>query len=82
MVILCGWGGRVAGVPNARLDIAENYLDGSSTLKGNILIVDDLIENLHFLTEMLGKRGYKVRSVTNGKMALYHSKSWKLRRNL
>lgn len=42
----------------------------SENLKGNILIVDDLIENLHFLTDILTKQGYKVRSVTNGKMAL------------
>jgi CheY-like chemotaxis protein len=38
--------------------------------KGNILIVDDLIENLHFLNDILTKQGYKVRTVTNGKMAL------------
>lgn len=38
--------------------------------KGNILIVDDLIENLRFLTDILTKQGYKVRSVTNGNMAL------------
>ncbi len=38
--------------------------------KGNILIVDDRAENLRFLTEILRKEGYKVRSVTNGKMAL------------
>src|SRR5919199_7014019 len=38
--------------------------------KGNILIVDDLIENLHFLNDLLTKQGYKVRTVTNGKMAL------------
>lgn len=42
----------------------------NETYKGNILIVDDLVENLHFLTEILTKRGYKVRSVTNGNMAL------------
>ncbi|HEY9863384.1 MAG TPA: response regulator [Candidatus Obscuribacterales bacterium] len=42
----------------------------SSDPKGNILIVDDLIENLQFLTEVLSKQGYKVRSVTNGRMAL------------
>jgi CheY-like chemotaxis protein len=40
------------------------------TCKGNILIVDDLPENLHFLTEILTKHGYKVRCVTNGAMAL------------
>ncbi|MEG4986988.1 response regulator [Microcoleus sp. BR0-C5] len=40
------------------------------TPKGNILIVDDLPENLHFLTEIMTKNGYKVRCVTNGTMAL------------
>lgn len=38
--------------------------------KANILIVDDLIENLRFLTDILTKQGYKIRSVTNGNMAL------------
>ncbi len=40
------------------------------TEQANVLIVDDLVENLRFLTEILNKRGYKVRSVTNGTMAL------------
>ncbi|MEG3931130.1 MULTISPECIES: response regulator [unclassified Microcoleus] len=40
------------------------------TPKGNILIVDDIPENLHFLTEILTTNGYKVRCVTNGTMAL------------
>lgn len=51
-------------------EIAEYDTDENSEPKGNILIVDDLIQNLHFLSEVLSKRGYKVRSVTNGKMAL------------
>ncbi len=38
--------------------------------KGNILIVDDVIENLRLLSDILQREGYKVRSVTNGKMAL------------
>ncbi|MEQ9359733.1 response regulator [Coleofasciculus chthonoplastes] len=38
--------------------------------KGNILIVDALVENLHFLNDLLTKQGYKVRRVTNGTMAL------------
>lgn len=40
------------------------------TAQAHVLIVDDLVENLRFLTEVLTKRGYKVRSVTNGAMAL------------
>ncbi|MBR8838889.1 MAG: response regulator [Stigonema ocellatum SAG 48.90 = DSM 106950] len=51
-------------------EIAESDTYQTSDPKGNILIVDDLIENLHVLTEILSKQGYKVRSVTNGKMAL------------
>ncbi len=38
--------------------------------KGDILIVDDTPDNLRLLSSMLSKRGYKVRSVINGKMAL------------
>ncbi|NET72607.1 MAG: diguanylate cyclase [Sphaerospermopsis sp. SIO1G2] len=38
--------------------------------KGNILLVDDIPENLHLLSDLLTKRGYTVRSVTSGKMAL------------
>ncbi len=38
--------------------------------KGNILIVDDVLENLRLLSEILHQHGYKVRSVTNGSMAL------------
>lgn len=39
-------------------------------LKGNILIVDDTIENLKLLSELLKSNGYKVRAATNGKTAL------------
>ncbi len=38
--------------------------------KKDILIVDDVPANLHLLSEMLTKQGYKVRSVINGHMAL------------
>ncbi|MEG3974500.1 diguanylate cyclase [Microcoleus sp. herbarium8] len=38
--------------------------------KGNILIVDDLLENLQLLSDALLKLGYTVRSVTSGRMAL------------
>lgn len=56
--------------PSPEENISENDTDENEDAKGNILIVDDLSENLHFLTQVLSKRGYKVRSVTNGKMAL------------
>lgn len=52
------------------INIVENDTYETENPKGNILIVDDLIENLHFLYDILSKQGYKVRSVTNGKMAL------------
>lgn len=51
-------------------EISENDTDQNSDPKGNILIVDNLSENLRFLTALLTQRGYKVRSVSNGKMAL------------
>jgi signal transduction histidine kinase len=38
--------------------------------KGNILIVDDTPDNLRLLSSTLTQRGYKVRSVINGAMAL------------
>ena len=38
--------------------------------KGNILIVDDTPENLQVLSATLLDRGYKVRGVINGKMAI------------
>lgn len=38
--------------------------------KGNILVVDDMPENLLLLSNLLNDRGYKVRSVINGKTAL------------
>jgi two-component system, sensor histidine kinase and response regulator len=38
--------------------------------KANILIVDDTPENLRLLSSTLSERGYKVRSVINGTMAL------------
>jgi len=51
-------------------EIEESDIYHTEDPKGNILIVDDLVDNLCFLTDILTKRGYKVRSVTNGKMAL------------
>ncbi|BAY50268.1 response regulator receiver sensor signal transduction histidine kinase (plasmid) [Scytonema sp. HK-05] len=38
--------------------------------KEDILIVDDTLDNLRFLSVMLDKQGYEVRSVTNGSTAL------------
>jgi len=54
----------------ANAKVGERDLHQLETCKGNIVIVDDLPENLHFLTEILTKEGYTVRCVTNGAMAL------------
>lgn len=50
-------------------------LDSQHELKGNILLVDDLPENLKLLTELLSKLGYTVRSVVSGSRALKTAKS-------
>jgi two-component system sensor histidine kinase/response regulator len=47
----------------------------SRATKGNILIVDDTPENLRLLSNVLTERGYKVRSVINGAMALMGAKA-------
>ncbi|MCC5900216.1 MAG: diguanylate cyclase, partial [Phormidium sp. BM_Day4_Bin.17] len=43
---------------------------GVNNYRGDILIVDDTPENLKFLSKTLSEQRYKVRSVTEGKMAL------------
>lgn len=58
------------GKPMAMAAAQASDIDELETPKGNILIVDDFPDNLHFLTEILTKEGYKVRCVTNGSMAL------------
>ena len=37
----------------------------------HILVVDDTPQNLHLLVDILTKYNYKVRLVSNGKLALY-----------
>ncbi len=44
--------------------------DTLTSAKGTILIVDDIPDNLRVLSKTLTQAGYKVRSVTNGSMAL------------
>lgn len=61
---------EVEGEPMTMASVGESDINELVTCKGNILIVDDLPENLRFLTEILTKHGYKVRGVTNGSMAL------------
>ncbi|MCT7979330.1 adenylate/guanylate cyclase domain-containing protein [Laspinema olomoucense] len=41
---------------------------------GNILIVDDKLENIRFLANFLSLRGYSIRKATNGKYALNAAK--------
>lgn len=41
---------------------------------GEILIVDDVPENLHFLAALLRPQGYRIRCVTSGKAALRSAK--------
>ncbi|MEG4532211.1 response regulator [Microcoleus sp. D2_18a_D3] len=61
---------EVEGEPMTMASVGESDINELETYKGNILIVDDLPENLRFLTRILTKEGYKVRCVTNGAMAL------------
>ena len=42
----------------------------SDTLKGNILIVDDDLSNLHMLVAVLTKSGHEIRTARNGEIAL------------
>lgn len=44
--------------------------DDNNDVKGTILIVDDMPNNLRLLSAMLIERGYKVRAVINGAMAI------------
>ncbi|MBC5796310.1 response regulator [Sphaerospermopsis sp. LEGE 00249] len=61
---------RNAASTQSSINIVEKETYQTEDPKGNILIVDDLIENLHFLYDILTKQEYKVRTVTNGNMAL------------
>jgi diguanylate cyclase (GGDEF)-like protein len=51
--------------------MSNNNLDSSSQ---TILVVDDILENLQFLSASLSEHGYKVRCARNGAMALLTSK--------
>lgn len=57
-------------VENPLIASMMNPPDQPEGAKGNILIVDDTPENLRLLSTMLSDRGYDVRSVINGTMAL------------
>lgn len=45
-------------------------MTNSHSPKGDILIVDDTVDNLRLLSKMLSQQGYEVRCVTNGATAL------------
>lgn len=59
--------GAIATLAPKKIETSD--VDQNWHPKGNILIVDDPIENLQVLTEILTKQGYKVR-ITNAQMAL------------
>lgn len=48
----------------------QKNMEVNQSTKGDILIVDDTLDNLRLLSAMLTEQGYEVRSVTNGSMAL------------
>jgi len=48
---------------------------GQTISKGNLLIVDDTLNNLRLLSNSLIAEGYKVRGVTNGQMAITAAKT-------
>jgi PleD family two-component response regulator len=48
----------------------QTFVSGNESCKPNILIVDDHPESLRLLSQILSKRGYKVRPTRDGKMAL------------
>jgi len=48
----------------------ENINKQTKSLIADILVVDDTPDNLRLLSDLLTNNGYKVRNVTNGKMAL------------
>lgn len=48
---------------------------GQISSKGNLLIVDDTLNNLRLLSNSLIEEGYKVRGVTNGQMAITAAKT-------
>ncbi|WP_414577948.1 response regulator [Anabaena sp. CCY 9402-a] len=50
-------------------------MDASHLHKGDILIVDDTLDNLRLLSKMLTNQGYEVRCVTNGATALIGSQA-------
>ena len=49
--------------------------ESPDSLVGDILIVDDLAENLHFLSTVLTSQGYKVRSALSGPVAVNVAKA-------
>ena len=48
----------------------DSLESGAATLSGDILLVDDTLDNLKILTALLHQRGYDVRGVTTGSAAL------------
>ncbi len=44
--------------------------NSTDVIKGDILVVDDHLENVNLLFTMLSEHGYEVRQVINGRQAL------------
>ena len=51
-------------------DYSQSSYSSLETLKNDILIVDDTIENIQFLASLLVEQGYSVRKALSGSMAL------------
>ena len=47
----------------------------NTSVKGNILVVDDITANLNLLSELLSSAGYKVRPALSGKLAIQSAQS-------
>ncbi|MDB9314420.1 adenylate/guanylate cyclase domain-containing protein [Spirulina sp. CS-785/01] len=55
--------------------MSEANAEGEEFIAGNILLVDDVPNNLRVLSTLLTQKGYKVRSVISGEMALKAAQS-------
>jgi len=55
---------------SSNIDSSNLNSDKPRPVLGDILIIDDVPDNLRFLSELLTKAGYTVRKVTNGEMGI------------
>ena len=70
----CAIGPRGGGALRSPLAVGhgprKEMMTTQSGEGANILVVDDTVENLRLLSSMLGARGYEIRPVTSGRLAL------------